>query len=59
MTQSEFIKLYCENAEISEESLNKLGTFAVACDCKEESCKGWSMVSKENLIQHAKLYIKD
>ena len=59
MNQSEFIKQYCEKSNISEERLNELGQFAVACDCFEGSCKGWAMVSRENLRSHVDLYIDE
>lgn len=58
MTQSEFIKLYCERSNITEEQLNELGQFAVPCDCKQtEDCKGWAMLSMENLKSHIELYL--
>lgn len=58
MLQSEFIKSYCEESNITEEKLNELGQFAVPCDCEEYNCEGWSMVSKENLKAHIDLYLK-
>ena len=49
MTQTEFINQYCERSNITEKALNTLGRFAMPCDCKEEGCKGWAMISKEQL----------
>ncbi len=53
MTQSEFIKQYCENSKITEERLNELGQFGVTCSCPPEvyeKCQGWQMTSKEELV---------
>ena len=49
ITQTKFIEGYCKSSNISEEALNTLGQFAMVCDCREEDCKGWAMVSKESL----------
>jgi len=59
ITQSEFISTYCYRSKIMERALNKLGTFAVPCDCDEENCQGWAMVSRENLKTHCNLYINE
>jgi len=59
MTQSEFIKKYCEGKKITEKQLNDLGTFSIVCDCEEEDCKGWAMISRERLKDQVELYIKD
>lgn len=58
MTQSEFIKQYCENSKITEQKLMELRQFAVPCDCGEENCTGWAMISRENLKDHVNLYVK-
>ncbi len=58
MTQSEFIKEYCKNSNLTEEELGKIGLFAVPCDCGEDNCKGWAMVTKLTLLNHVNLYIK-
>lgn len=59
MTQSEFIKSYCEKSKITEEKANELGLFAVPCDCQQtEDCKGWAMITRENLKSQIELYIK-
>jgi len=58
MTQSEFIKQYCENSNLTEERLNELGLFAMPCDCKQsEDCKGWAMKTREELKAHIELYL--
>jgi hypothetical protein len=45
ITQSEFIKGYCDKSNITEKELNKLGQCAMPCDCDCEDCKGWQMTS--------------
>lgn len=59
ITQSEFIKSYCENSGITEERAKELGLFAVPCDCPEEECNGWAMQTRETLKAHVDLYIHD
>jgi len=59
MTQSEFIKKYCEASKITEGELNKLGNFSVPCYCGDETCKGWAMTCIENLKQHIELYVNN
>jgi len=49
MTQSEFIKQYCKNSNISEEKLNELGRFSMICNCEQEGCEGWQMVSLNSM----------
>ena len=56
LTQSEFIKSYCDKSDTTEKQLNKLGLFAVPCECEDESCNGWAMITKENLKSHIDLY---
>lgn len=58
MTQSEFIKSYCEKSNITEERLNSLGIVSVPCNCKEVECKGWAMISREFIKYHVELYLK-
>lgn len=52
ITQSEFIKNYCKNSEIEESKLNEIGLFAVPCNCGEDACENWAMITKENLKEH-------
>lgn len=58
MTQSEFIKMYCDNSGTTEDRLNELGLFAVPCDCDSEECEGFAMLGKKHLKFHCDLYIK-
>lgn len=58
MTQSEFIKNYCRKSDIDEKKLNKLGQFAVPCDCEDSTCHGWAMISRVNLQSQIDLYLK-
>jgi hypothetical protein len=57
MTQSEFIKKYCETSGITEKELNDIGSCAVFCDCGDCGCEGWAMVGKGNLKSHIDLYL--
>ena len=57
MTQSEFIKQYCEKSKTSEKELNDNGLFAVPCNCSEDNCKGWAMESFASLFDHLSLNI--
>ena len=57
-TQSEFIKQYCLNSNITEQELNSLGTFAAPCRCIAEDCKGWAMISKNTAKDHFQLYVR-
>jgi hypothetical protein len=57
ITQSEFIKDYCDKSDMTEKELNKLGLFAVPCNCGESDCRGWAMITKVNLKTHSKLYL--
>ena len=57
LTQTEFIKSYCDNSKITEKELNKLGMFAMPCDCLEKHCNGWVMITKENVRNHIVLYL--
>lgn len=59
MIQSEFIRQYCKNSNITEEELNNFGLFSIPCACGEDNCKGWAMITKINLANHIQLYIKN
>lgn len=59
MTQSEFIKLYCERSKIEEKKLNELGECAIFCSCNLEKCEGWAMVSRDSLKDHVELYVQN
>ncbi len=56
MTQSEFIKKYCDirtglfgiSSKNIEQELNNIGQFAVPCYCGKVGCHGWAMTSMEN-----------
>jgi len=52
MTQSNFIKNYCERRGVTEVELNKEGRVAVPCDCGDEDCLGWAMVDRCELKTH-------
>lgn len=57
ITQTDFIKRYCDMNKISEDELNQSGYFAVLCDCNKNDCLGWSIINKNNLYLHTELYI--
>ena len=57
MLQSEFIEQYCKDSKVTEADLLKYGLFAVPCDCGNDKCDGWSMQSKESLLNHIKLNV--
>ncbi len=57
LSQLEFIKKYMENSNITKEQLSKMDLIAVPCNCGENNCKGWAMVSINNLIRHIDLYV--
>ena len=45
MTKEEFIKLYAEKSGVSFRFIHERGLRAEMCNCGEESCRGWQMVS--------------
>lgn len=57
LTQTEFIKKYCEKSKIDEKKLNNLELFAIPCDCSEKYCEGWAMVTRETVQFHIDLYL--
>lgn len=59
MTEEEFEKRYAEGSDITVERLHELGQFAVPCDCGDETCEGWAMVSRRIIKDHVKLYIRE
>jgi hypothetical protein len=59
MTETEFEKAYAKNSGLTIKRLHELGQFAVPCDCEEEICEGWVMVSRNTVKDHVKLYIKE
>jgi hypothetical protein len=58
MTQTEFIKKYFEKSKMTEKEGNKLGLFCVPCDCQEDDCEKWAMMTRENLLSHCGLYVE-
>ena len=58
MTQSEFIKSFCDKSKMTEKQINELGLFAIPCECEEEICIGWIMITKENVKTHVDLYLR-
>ena len=52
LTQTDFIKSYCNNSTITEKKLNEMGMFAIPCECGGPECKGWAMITKGTLKTH-------
>lgn len=50
VTQSKFIKGYCERSFQSEEALNQYGLYAIPCKCNNENCEGWQMTTESGNI---------
>ena len=59
ISQSDFIKQYCDKGNIIERQLNDLGEFALPCNCGEPECHGWAMTTLKNIKTHIELYLKD
>lgn len=55
ISQSEFIKQYCEKSGSNELSLNKLNLFAMPCDCGNERCEWWGMITMSGLLNHIEI----
>jgi hypothetical protein len=51
VTRDEFEAAYAERSGITVEKLHDLGRWGEPCDCGEEGCEGWQMVS-ENTPRH-------
>ena len=51
MTREEFIQGYCERSNVTWDELSKFRA-AIPCDCGEEGCHGWQMVSKSYLVDN-------
>jgi hypothetical protein len=56
MTQSEFIKQFCEKCGISEKEFNDEDIFCIPCDCGKGGCQGWVMTNAFNCINNLQLY---
>jgi hypothetical protein len=47
MTKQEFIQSYCQRSSIAPELILKTN-IAIPCNCGDEMCDGWAMVSKDD-----------
>jgi hypothetical protein len=45
MTLDEFEAAYAANSGITVEQLHRLGRHAAPCDCGDDMCVGWQMIS--------------
>jgi hypothetical protein len=50
MSKTEFENAYALNSNMSVETLLSYGLCAVPCDCGEDGCVGWQMISKNENI---------
>lgn len=57
ITETQFEEQYARNSGTTIDKLHELGLFAVPCDCEQEGCEGWAMMTKENIKTHSELYI--
>jgi len=59
MNESEFERKYAKRSKTTVKRLHELGLFAVPCDCGNKLCKGWAMITRENLKSHVELYLTE
>jgi len=59
LTEDQFEKRYAKKSGITIKKLHRLGLFAVPCDCGDDKCEGWAMITKKNLKDHIELYLKN
>ena len=45
MTKEEFENGYAERSGLSVSVLRLMGLYARPCDCRDEICKGWKMLT--------------
>lgn len=51
VTAEEFERRYAERSGISVERLREAGRVVRSCDCGEDGCEGWQMVSQERAAE--------
>jgi hypothetical protein len=56
ITQTEFIKRYCNGDKELEQKYNDSGLFAFPCACDWDGCTGWAMKTIENVGTQMDLY---
>lgn len=49
MTKEQFESWYAANSGMTVEELHSLGEHAHPCDCEDEQCRGWQMVSDDRI----------
>ena len=59
LTEDQFEKRYAKKSKMTIKQLHKLGLFAVPCDCGDDICEGWVMITRENLKGHVQLYVEN
>lgn len=55
MTREEFEQAYAQRSGVTVEWLHEHDRRAYPCDCGEEGCEGWQMLSREHAIDRAEL----
>jgi hypothetical protein len=58
MLQTEFIKQYCDNSNMTEQQIFDVGLFAIPCDCGADNCKGWAMIDRDQIEAHDYLCVE-
>lgn len=64
MTKQEFIAFYCGEAlaEYKTEfgmEINGRKRFALTCNCGDDLCLGWAMISEDCVEDHKRMYVAD
>jgi hypothetical protein len=64
ITREAFIKRYAKNSGVDKDSIKHWGIFCAAdhkryalpCNCGDESCDGWGMLSADSIPAHLELH---
>ncbi len=54
MTKKEFIKRYAARSRVSVDFILQRMS-ACPCDCKEDNCKGWQMLTPDGVVVQEEL----
>ena len=49
MSEEEFCQFYADNSKVTVKELKDGGLIANKCDCDEDGCHGWQMVTQEKI----------
>lgn len=53
LTKESFEALYAARSGITVEELHGLGRFAIPCDCEEDICEKWQMLTRDEALEYA------